>query len=411
MSPLEVTRRYFEKAADVLDFDRRTRVQLWTPTREVKVEITVERDNGDIDTFIGYRIQHDSSRGPMKGGLRYHPSVDPEEVGSLASLMTWKTAVVNVPFGGAKGGVNCDPQQLSRRELEMITRKLVDGLHDVIGPAADIPAPDVNTNAQVMAWIMDQYSKYKGFTPAIVTGKPVELHGSLGREAATGRGVVMALLELLRTLKRPIAGARVVVQGFGNVGSWAAHFAAEQGAKVVAVSNHVSATCNPSGLDIAALRTHHLVDGRPVRDFPGGEPIERDEVLAADCDILIPAALGDAINKDNMREIRASVIVEGANGPVTAEADDYLAKKGVTILPDIYANAGGVTVSYFEWVQNIQQFKWSEEHVNAELQGYMSRAYRDLLMFRERHKVDFRTAAFALALQRVEHATKQRGVL
>jgi glutamate dehydrogenase (NAD(P)+) len=411
MSPLEVTRHYFETAADVLGLDKRTRVQLWTPMREVKVEITIEQDDGEIGTFIGYRIQHDSSRGPMKGGLRYHPSVDPDEVGSLASLMTWKTAVVNIPFGGAKGGVNCDPHKLSRRELEMITRKLVDGLHDVIGPSVDIPAPDVNTNAQVMAWFMDQYSKYKGFTPAIVTGKPVELHGSLGREAATGRGVIMALRELLGTLKKPMQDARVVVQGFGNVGSWAAHFAAEHGAKVVGVSNHETATRNPAGLDISALRSHHHDQGRAVGDFPGGESIPRDSVLTLDCDILIPAALGDAINADNMKDIRASVIVEGANGPVTAEADAYLATQGVTILPDIYANAGGVTVSYFEWVQNIQQYKWTEEHVNTELHGYMTRAYRDLIAFRERHKVDFRTAAFALGMERVRVATRQRGVL
>ncbi|MCH8844578.1 MAG: glutamate dehydrogenase [SAR324 cluster bacterium] len=410
MTPLEVTRHYFEKAARVLDYDKRTKIMLWTPAREVKVEITIETDKGEIGTFIGYRVQHDNARGPMKGGLRYHPSVDPDEVGSLASLMTWKTAVVNIPFGGAKGGVACDPRQLSKRELEMITRKLVDGLHDVIGPTVDIPAPDVNTDSQVMAWIMDQYAKYKGFEPAVVTGKPVDLHGSLGREAATGRGVIMALVELLKSQSRPIEGATIAVQGFGNVGAHAAQFAMEHGARVIAVSDQDGAVSAPQGIDIGALRAHVAEKGS-VAGYPDADAMIRDEVLTIDCDVLIPAALGDAITTDNMKDIRARIIVEGANGPISAEADEYLAKQDVQILPDIYANAGGVTVSYFEWVQNIQQFHWSEEQVNKALQQHMTNGFHDMMKYREQYKIDFRTGAFALALERVRSATMKRGIL
>ena len=410
MTPLEVTRHYFETAARVLDYDERTKIMLWTPAREVKVEITIETDKGEIGTFIGYRVQHDNARGPMKGGLRYHPSVDPDEVGSLASLMTWKTAVVNIPFGGAKGGVACDPRQLSKRELEMITRKLVDGLHDVIGPMVDIPAPDVNTDSQVMAWIMDQYAKYKGFEPAVVTGKPVDLHGSLGREAATGRGVIMGLVELLKSQSRPIAGATIAVQGFGNVGAHAAQFAMEHGARVIAVSDQDGAVTAPQGIDIGALRAHVAEKGS-VAGYPDADAMIRDEVLTIDCDVLIPAALGDAITTDNMKDIRARIIVEGANGPISAEADEYLAKQDVQILPDIYANAGGVTVSYFEWVQNIQQFHWSEEQVNKALQQHMTSGFHDMMKYREQYKIDFRTGAFALALERVRSATMKRGIL
>ena len=410
MTPLEVTRHYFEKAARVLDYDERTKIMLWTPAREVKVEITIETDKGEIGTFIGYRVQHDNARGPMKGGLRYHPSVDPDEVGSLASLMTWKTAVVNIPFGGAKGGVACDPRQLSKRELEMITRKLVDGLHDVIGPTVDIPAPDVNTDSQVMAWIMDQYAKYKGFEPAVVTGKPVDLHGSLGREAATGRGVIMGLVELFKSQGRPMEGATIAVQGFGNVGAHAAQFAMEHGARVIAVSDQDGALSAPQGIDIGALRTHVAEKGS-LAGYPDADAMIRDEVLTIDCDVLIPAALGDAITTDNMKDIRARIIVEGANGPISAEADEYLAKQDVQILPDIYANAGGVTVSYFEWVQNIQQFHWSEEQVNKALQQHMTNGFHDMMKYREQYKIDFRTGAFALALERVRSATMKRGIL
>jgi glutamate dehydrogenase (NAD(P)+) len=410
MSPLEVTRHYFEKAADVLGYDKRTRVMLWTPHREIKVEITYETDAGEIGTYIGFRVQHDSSRGPMKGGIRYHPTVDSDEVGSLAALMTWKTAVVNLPFGGAKGGVTCDPKDHSLRELETITRKLVDGLHDVISPTVDVPAPDVNTNAQTMAWIMDQYSKYKGFSPAVVTGKPVGLFGSLGREAATGRGAIMALQAWLQSEHREMSGLRVAVQGFGNVGSWAARLAAAQGAKIVAISDSSIAIHDPEGIHVTDAIAHKAAT-RTLKGFPGANTLPTDALVGVDCDVLIPCALGDAVHGDNMRDVRANVIVEGANGPVSFEADEYLARHGVTILPDIYANAGGVTVSYFEWVQNMQQYSWTEEQVNAALQQHITRAFRDIAGYREQHKTDLRTAAFALAMERVRAATVQRGIL
>ena len=410
MSPLEVTQEYFEKASRLMKYSNRVKTMLWTPFREVKVEITVETDKGEIGTYIGYRIQHDKSRGPMKGGLRYHPTVNPEDMRSLATLMTLKTALVDIPFGGAKGGVTCDPRTLSDHEMEVITRKLVDGLHDVIGPFVDIPAPDVNTNAQVMSWIMDQYSKYKGFAPSVVTGKPVNLHGSLGREAATGRGVIMGLNDLLHDLRRPWKDTRVVIQGFGNVGSYAALFAAENGARVIAVSNQDGAVRNPEGLDIAKLN-RHVARKKPLAEFPGGESVERDSVLTMDCDVLIPSALGDAITEDNMKDIRAGIVVEAANGPITSKADAYLAGKGVEILPDIYANAGGVTVSYFEWAQNIQQFQWSEKQVNTALGQKMRQAFKDLRKMRKKYKTDMRTAAFALALERVRSVTLQRGIL
>jgi glutamate dehydrogenase (NAD(P)+) len=393
-----------------MKYDPRTRTMLWTPAREIKVEITIETDQGEIGTFIGYRVQHDNARGPMKGGLRYHPTVNASDVQSLASLMTWKTAVVNIPFGGGKGGVACDPSKLSLRELEIITRKYVEGLDEVIGPYTDVPAPDVNTNSQVMAWIMDQYSKVHGFTPAVVTGKPVELHGSLGRDAATGRGAVLALEALLAHLGRPLEGQRMAVQGFGNVGSHTAVIGAEHGARVIAVSDQYGAVFNEQGLDVPALRDHAAAH-KKVASFPGGEAIERDRVLTLDCDVLVLAALGNAINEDNMSEIRADVIVEGANGPITPQADAYLLSRGKSILPDIYANAGGVTVSYFEWAQNIQQFQWSEEQVNTTLKQKMVTAFDDMLVFARNLKTDFRLAAYALALERVRSATIQRGIL
>jgi glutamate dehydrogenase (NAD(P)+) len=410
VNPLEIAREYFERSSRLMKYDRRTQTMLWTPAREIKVEITIETDKGEIGTFIGYRVQHDNARGPMKGGLRYHPTVDPEEVQALASLMTWKTAVINIPFGGGKGGIACDPRELSMRELETITRKYVDGLHEVIGPYTDVPAPDVNTNAQVMAWIMDQYSKTRGFTPAVVTGKPVELHGSLGREAATGRGVVMALRELLDQLGRPLAGTTIAVQGFGNVGTYAAQIADDCGAKVIGVSDQFGAVHNKDGLDISALRAHTDKAGS-VMGFIGGAQMERDHVLTLECDVLIPAALSNAITCENMGDIRAEIIIEAANSPISAEADIHLTTSGKIILPDIYANAGGVTVSYFEWAQNIQQFQWSEEQVNTALQQKMSAAFKDIVKYRKELDTDFRLAAYALGMERVRSATIQRGVL
>ncbi|MCZ6627871.1 MAG: glutamate dehydrogenase [SAR324 cluster bacterium] len=410
MKPLDIAKVYFEQAAHLMKYDLRTRTMLWTPAREIKVEITIETDAGEIGTYIGYRVQHDNARGPMKGGLRYHPTVDPDEVQSLATLMTWKTAVVNIPFGGGKGGVACDPDKLSQRELETITRKYVDGLHDVIGPYIDVLAPDVNTNAQVMAWIMDQYSKTRGFTPAVVTGKPVELHGSLGREAATGRGVVLAMKNLLGHLGRPMEGTRVAIQGFGNVGSYAALLAEQCGARVVGVSDQFGAVYNKDALDVQAL-IEHYASKKSVVGFCGGIALERESLLTMDCDVLIPSALSNAITADNMDDIRADVIIEAANSPISPEADKHLNDKGKIILPDIYANTGGVTVSYFEWAQNIQQMPWSEEQVNEGLKAKMSTAFADILTTREKLNTDFRLAAYALGMERVRSATMQRGVL
>jgi len=410
MKPLDVTRAYFDKACDLLGYSERVKTMIWTPHREVKVEIVLKNDQEDIDTFTGYRIQHNNARGPMKGGLRYHPSVDPDEVRSLATLMTLKCALLDLPFGGAKGGVTCDPRTLSRRELEVITRKFVEGIQDVMGPMVDIPAPDVNTDGQVMAWIMDHYSRFHGFSPAVVTGKPVNLYGSPGREAATGRGAVIALTEWMRHNERSLSGLRVAVQGFGNVGYHAARLAEEQGARVIAVSDTQGAVVREEGLNVKEAREHKSQSGT-VADYPGGDSLDEDALLALDCDVLIPSALGNAIHAGNMKGIRAEVIVEAANGPVSDEADRHLQERGVEMIPDLFASAGGVTVSYFEWVQNLQQHAWSEEKVNGALLARMQQSFQDLIEFRRAHESDLRTAAYALALERVHTATIQRGLL
>jgi glutamate dehydrogenase (NAD(P)+) len=402
----EASRHDFEVAARALGLDARLTRQLATPTREVKVELTVTLDSGEVATFIGYRIQHDSARGPMKGGIRFHPQVDPEEVTALASLMTWKTAVVDLPYGGAKGGVACDPRRLSSAELQRLTRAFTGRMHDVIGPNTDVPAPDVGTNAQVMAWIVDEYARFHGWTPAVVTGKPVELGGSLGREAATGRGAVFALEAFLADEGRPLAGARVAIQGLGNVGAWAARLLAERGARVVAVSDSTGAVRAPGGLDVPALLEHKAAT-RSVTGLPGSEPMDPQDVLTAPCDVLLPAALEGQLTAENAPRVQAKVIVEAANGPGTPEADEVFRRRGLTVIPDIFANAGGVTVSYFEWVQNIQQYRWSEERVNEELRARMQQAWRDLKDARGDAK-DLREAAYRLAVRRVARATLLR---
>jgi len=348
----------------------------------------------------------------MKGGLRFHPSVDADDVRSLASLMTWKTALVNIPFGGAKGGISCDPATLSPGELERLTRKLVQRLGPEIGPQRDIPAPDVNTDAQVMAWIMDEYSRLHGFTPAAVTGKPLELHGSEGREAATGRGVIYVTEAFLNDMGKSLAGATVAIQGFGNVGSFAALLAHERGARVSAVSDAGGGLASPLGLDIPVLFEQHGRTRRPLSEYEG-EGISRvtqEEVLTAEVDVLIPAALGGVLTEDVAKEVRAGLVVEASNAPSTPEADAILAKRGIAVIPDILANAGGVTVSYFEWAQNIQCFHWSEQEVNRRLQEILTGSYatvRDLVRTRD---VSWRTAAFIVALGRVAKATVLRGV-
>jgi glutamate dehydrogenase (NAD(P)+) len=410
MSAFEEVNHYFRKAARVMDLSPAVEKMLVTPFREVKVDVSITLDDGQLGTFIGYRIQHDRSRGPMKGGLRFHPTVDLDEAQALASLMTWKTAVVNLPYGGAKGGIAVDPETLSPRELERLTRRFVQQIHDIVGPQADIPAPDVNTNAQIMAWIMDEYSKFHGFSPAVVTGKPVDLFGSRGREQATGLGVVLALEEHLRDAGLgEVRGKRFAVQGFGNVGSWTCRFLHERGGRIVAVGDVRGAVRNPEGLDVPRL-VAHVQGARTVAGFPGTDAISQAELLASDVDVLVPAALGGVITEANATDVRARVVLEAANAPTTPRADEILAARGVIVLPDIYVNAGGVTVSYFEWAQNIQQFSWEEDRVVAELGRTMRQAYATLSRVVRERNVSFRTAAYIVAIGRVGRATVLRGV-
>jgi glutamate dehydrogenase (NAD(P)+) len=407
----EDTVRYFSNASKIMDLGSRIEKLLVNPDRQVKVELAIEMDDGSIGVFSGFRVQHNGARGPFKGGLRYHPEVNQDEVDALASLMTWKTAVVGIPYGGAKGGVQVDPRLLSRSELERLTRKFVDQIHMFIGPDTDIPAPDVNTNAQTMAWILDQYSKFHGFAPGVVTGKPVELYGSQGREAATGRGVALCTLWAWKDLGIDPATARYALQGFGNVGSWTARILNRQGAKLVAVGDHGGYLENPEGFDVAKLCDY--VDDNPQRSvvgFPGADPSSAEALFAADVQALIPAALGGVITADVAKTIRAPVIVEGANGPTKPDAHQILTEKGVLVLPDILANAGGVTVSYFEWVQNTQRFYWEEEEVNQRLERIMRRAYDSVGGLAKAKKLDHRTAAFIVAIREVGKATVLRGI-
>ncbi len=409
MNAYETTNHYLEQAFNLLKLSDRYRTLLLTPTRELRVEVVIELDDGSIGHYIGYRVQHDDSRGPFKGGLRYHPEVDIDEVRSLASLMTWKTAVIDVPFGGAKGGIQVDPSALSRRELERLTRRFVDQIACVIGPTVDIPAPDMNTNARVMSWFFDQYSRRFGFSPAVVTGKPPELHGSLGRDAATGRGCLLALREVLGAEGKSLAGTRVAIQGFGNVGSWLSRLLHESGAKVVAVSDALGGVFNGDGLAIPALLSHAQQRGSVV-EFPSASPLSNAELLQIDCDVLAPAALGHVLHVGNAREVRAKYVLEAANGPTSAEADQIFNERGIVCIPDIWANAGGVTVSYFEWVQNLQNLKWSEADVNASLERHMVAAHRAIKKTMDEHGCSMRAAAFALGVRRVKEATDLRGL-
>jgi glutamate dehydrogenase (NAD(P)+) len=409
MTSAEAATWYFKKAARIMDVGERIETLLATPLRSVSVQVSIELDNGEIRTFKGYRVQHDNARGPMKGGLRFHPDVNDDEVLGLASLMTWKTAVVNLPYGGAKGGIQCNPAELSVKELERLTRKFVDQIHDVIGPTRDIPGPDMNTNPQVMAWIMDQYSRYHGHSPAVVTGKPIDLYGSRGREAATARGLLYVAREILRDVGQQVTGTRFAIQGFGNVGSHAARLFHEDGGKIVAVSDVHGGVMNPKGLDVPALFDHVKKNGS-VRGFSGGAPCRNEDVLVADCDVLVPAAIGGVITKQVAAEVRARIVLEGANAPSTPEADEVFEQRGVLVVPDILANAGGVTVSYFEWVQNMQHVTWDEERVNGELQRVMKEAYEKVGQISRTRKLPLRTSAYVLAIGRVGKATVLRGI-
>ena len=399
----------FDQACKRLGLSEEMRTLLRIPYRELKVEIPVRMDNGHLSVFIGYRVQHNGARGPYKGGVRYHPELDMDDVRALAMLMTWKAAVVDIPFGGAKGGVSCDPKKMSQDELQRLTRAFISKIDLIIGPSRDIPAPDVNTNAQVMAWMMDEYGKYHGYTPAIVTGKPIELGGSLEREQATGRGCIFAALEAAKVHGLKLKGARAVIQGFGNVGSNAAQILEEEGCRVIAVSDSQGAVYSPKGLSISKLRTHKKKMGGVV-GFPGSSSMKPEDLLEADCELLIPAALEGAITLKNARKIRARLIAEGANGPILPEVDPILEKRNLFIIPDILANAGGVVVSYFEWVQNFQHYSWEREQVNRELQKVMARSFRAVYELSKKEKETMRTAAYMIAIQKVAHATELRGL-
>lgn len=409
MSQLEMVNDNIHRASAILDLGKRVEKLLLTPDREMKVEVSVELDNGEVTTYTGYRIQHNDARGPMKGGLRYHPTVDEEDVTALSSLMTWKTAVVNVPFGGAKGGINCDPSTLSSRELERITRRFVSNIKEIIGPNVDIPAPDVNTNAQVMAWVMDEYSRFYGFSPAVVTGKPIDLHGSFGREEATGRGVAFVTADIMADMGKPLHGAKVSIQGFGNVGSFTALFLQQMGATVIAVSDVTGGLYRPDGLPIPEL-FDYVRRQRTLKGFADAEAIAGDDIFTLPCDVFIPAALGGVLDASRAKALQTALVVEAANAPTTPEGDAILQKRGIPVVPDILANAGGVTVSYFEWVQNIQQFRWDGERVNQELQTTMAKSYHDVRNLARSRQVPLRTAAYILALGRVAKATVMRGI-
>jgi glutamate dehydrogenase (NAD(P)+) len=410
LTAFEAVNRYVAEAARLVDLDDEMYSVLTSTYREISVQIPVRLDNGDVIVARGYRVQHNGARGPYKGGVRYHPTTNLEEVRALASLMTWKTALVDVPFGGAKGGIEIDPTPLSPAELQRMTRRFANGIHHVIGPYRDIPAPDMNTNAQTMAWMMDAYSAQHGYTPASVTGKPVDLGGAPGREAATGRGVVDVLEAHAERRALDVAGLRIAVQGFGNVGSWVAQDAAARGCTVVAVSDVHGGVRHDGGLDVAAL-TEVVAAGGGVRDTPqpGVDLIDNHELLTGPCDVLVPAALGQVIGSDNATDVQASVVLEAANYPVTPDGDKVLGDRGITVVPDVLANAGGVTGSYFEWSQNIQQFSWKEERFNAELRDRMRLAYKATADTADELGCTLRQAAFAIGIRRVAHASRLRG--
>ncbi len=410
VSNLDIVRHYFDIAADHLGLAEDIRVVFWTPYREVTVQIPVKLSDGKTHVYSGYRIQHNGARGPYKGGIRFHPEVDIDEIRALASLMTWKTAVVNVPFGGAKGGVNCPARKLEQAEVQRVARSFMDKVEKVLGPTRDIPAPDVNTNAQVMAWFMDQYGKLHGHTPAIVTGKPIALEGSYGREAATGRGCVYMFREAAPQLGLSPADTTFAVQGYGNVGSWAARIMQQLGSKMVAVSDANGAIRADAGIDANKLHDH-LAGGGLITDFAGVETIDPADLVAVPCDVFIPAALGGMIHEHNAELMECKLLIEGANSPTTPTADRILREKGVSILPDVMANAGGVVVSYFEWVQNLQHFRWDEREVNDKLGTIMRRAYREVSSRAKEDRLDLREAAYVVGIERVVDAARTRGYI
>lgn len=411
LTPFQAVNYEFDRAARRLGLSEDAQIALKTPHREVMVEVPLRCGAGCQHTFHAYRVQHDHSRGPFKGGIRYHPEVDLDEVRALASLMTWKTAVVNIPFGGAKGGLDCDPKHHSRAEVEAMTRTVVQRMHHFIGPDEDIPAPDVNTGPQVMAWIVDEYSKFHGYSPGVVTGKPVELGGSAGRLAATGNGLAVVAERAAADVGLELDGATVAIQGFGNVGSWTARALRAKGARIVAVSDVAGGVHHGDGLDIDALLRARDEGGSVVELDDAHDALTNAELLALDVDILVPAALGGVLDAGNAGDVSARLVVEGANGPTTPAATRILEERGIPVVPDIVANAGGVTVSYLEWVQNSQHFPWSEAKVRDALESRMLDAYEAVSARAREADVSLRVAAFMVAVRRVAEATELRGVL
>lgn len=406
---LDTTKHYLKQAFDVLQVSEQLEKMLINPYRVVKTAVNIELDNGNIGTYMGFRIQHNNTLGPMKGGLRFHPTVNELEVESLASLMTWKTALLRLPFGGAKGGIQCAPENLSEAEIERLTKAFTVKIKEIIGPYKDIPAPDVNTNAQIMAWIMSEYSEHYGFTPAVVTGKPVYLHGSAGREHATGLGVTYITEMLLHDAGLNINNCKFVIQGFGNVGYNAAKFIHERQGKIIAVSDASGGLFNPNGLDIAELKKY-IDENKVLAGYPDAEEISNEDLILTECDVLIPAALGDVFDKNIASKVNCKFIVEGANAPTQAEADEIFNKRGIVVVPDILANAGGVVVSYFEWVQNIQQLSWDVEHVDKQLHKKMQSAYDRVVAAAKQNNCSLRTAAYYLGLGRVAKARLTLGL-
>jgi len=393
-----------------LSYPERLQQLLMEPDREMQLNLAITRDTGAVSTFKAFRVQHNGSRGPYKGGLRFHPHVDMDDVRSLASLMTWKTALLDIPFGGAKGGICVDVKDLSERELEKLTRRFVQKCRDIIGPFEDIPAPDMNTDGRVMGWFFDEYTKYEGFSPGVVTGKPVFMHGSLGRESATGRGVMFGIREMLKAYStKGIDGHTFVLQGFGNVGAWAAELIEEKGGLVLAASDAEGAIYNENGLNIKALRAHVAQPGAKLSEFSGGTAMDASKILYTPCDVLIPAAIGGVITEENASRLQCQWVAEAANGPITPAGDKILREMGIPVLPDIYCNAGGVTVSFFEWVQNLQNFKWDEQEINMRLDRKMSDAFKDVWHIHSTAGVPLRVAAFMKALERVTQSTVARG--
>jgi glutamate dehydrogenase (NAD(P)+) len=410
INPWEAQRARFETAAHKLNLDEGLMKVLSLPTREIIVHIPVHMDDGRLEVFTGFRVQHSIARGPGKGGIRYSPDVTLDEVRALASWMTWKCAVVNIPFGGAKGGVICDPKKMSMGELERMTRRYTAELMEFIGPEKDVPAPDVNTNEQIMAWIMDTYSMHMRQTvTAVVTGKPLNMGGSKGRREATGRGVMIVCDEALKKLRLNRDETRVIVQGFGNVGSNAARLMFEAGYKVIGIVEYDGGLYNPSGLDIDALWEHRYRSGT-IHGFEGGERMDPQELFLTECDILVPAAIENVITSRNAGKLKCKILCEGANGPTTAAADEILADKKIFVIPDILANAGGVTTSYFEWVQDRQGYFWKESMVNEQLEHIMRSSFEDVVRYAETHSVNNRIAAYMLAIDRVAYCIKQRGI-